>query len=77
MAVLESQRTTRTKQPIESAFHPAALLRITTVQALAGMSRSTIYAKVKAGTFPIPIKQGARCTRFRAGEVVAWLESVK
>ncbi|WP_082754831.1 helix-turn-helix transcriptional regulator [Variovorax sp. PAMC 28711] len=64
------------RQPIEAANNPAALLRLDTVAALTGLSRSTLYAKIKAGTFPAPIKQGARCTRFRASTVTAWLESV-
>ncbi|WP_295372111.1 AlpA family transcriptional regulator [uncultured Pseudacidovorax sp.] len=65
------------KQPIASACNPTALLRLSTVEALTGLKRSTIYAKVKAGTFPAPIKQGARCTRWRAGAVTHWLESIQ
>ncbi|WP_062469171.1 helix-turn-helix transcriptional regulator [Variovorax boronicumulans] len=67
----------RATQPIESATHPAALLRFSTVQALTGLSRSTIYTRIGAKTFPQPIKLGTRCTRFRAGEIAAWLESIK
>jgi len=67
----------RTFQPIESAANPAALLRCATVQGLTGFSRSHIYARVAAGTFPEPIKFGTRCTRWRAGDVTQWLEAVK
>jgi len=78
MALAESQRTNlRSHQPIESANHPAALLRLATVQALTGLGRSSIYAKVKAQTFPEPLRQGTRCTRWRAADVNRWLESVK
>lgn len=77
MEASKAVRASRDRQPIESANNPAALLRIATVQALTGLSRSTIYAKVAAGTFPAPIKQGTRCTRFRAGAVTAWLESLQ
>lgn len=65
----------RATQPIESATNPAALLRLSTVQALTGLSRSTIYTRIRAKTFPEPIKLGTRCTRFRAGDVTAWLEA--
>lgn len=78
MAQVESQRTTtRTHQPIESATHPAALLRLSTVQALTGLGRSSIYARIKAKAFPEPLRQGARCSRWRAADVNRWLESVK
>lgn len=66
------------KQPIESATNPAALLRMATVEALTGLSRSSIYAKIKNGTLPLnPIRQGTRCTRFKAGEVTSWLQSLQ
>ena len=78
MALAESQRTTvRSIQPIESAGHPAALLRLATVQALTGLGRSSIYSRVKAQTFPEPLRQGTRCSRWRAADVNRWLESVK
>lgn len=50
-----------------------ALLRLATVEAITGLSRSTIYAKVKAGQFVEPVRLGSRCTRFRAGDVQVWL----
>jgi len=67
----------RTTQPLESANNPAALLRFSTVQALTGLSRSTIYSKIRDQAFPQPVKLGTRCTRFKAGDVTAWLESAK
>jgi prophage regulatory protein len=38
-------------------------------------SGATLWRKVKAGTFPKPIKLGAKITAFRVGEVRAWLNS--
>lgn len=64
---------TRAQQPLHAAQVAEALLRLSTVEAITGLSRSTIYAKVKAGEFVEPIRLGARCTRFRAGDVQAWL----
>ena len=65
----------RAQQPLHAAQVADALLRLRTVEAITGLSRSTIYAKLKAGdgNFPQPIRLGARCTRFRAGDVQAWL----
>lgn len=63
----------RAQQPLHAAQLADALLRLRTVEAITGLSRSTIYAKLKAGEFVEPIRLGARCTRFRAGDVQAWL----
>jgi prophage regulatory protein len=35
------------------------ILRIREVASRVGLSRSAIYARIKAGEFPVPIKQGA------------------
>ena len=45
----------------------ATLLRLPKVKAKTGMSRSAIYARSAAGTFPKPIQIGPR--------TVGWLES--
>ena len=62
-------------QPLHAVQLADALLRLSTVEAITGLGKSTIYAKLKAndGSFPKPIKLGTRCTRFRAGDVQAWL----
>jgi len=62
-------------QPISAADNPDALLQLATVSVLTGAGRSTIYAMVAQGKFPKPIKRGLRCTRFRAGDVTAWLKA--
>lgn len=69
-------RVLRNLQPLQVADNPSALLRFSTVQALTGLSRSTIYARVKAGTFPAPLRQGSRCSRWRAGGITEWLAAV-
>ncbi|MDP2443295.1 helix-turn-helix transcriptional regulator [Rhodoferax sp.] len=62
-------------QPVAAAECDDALLQIHTVTTLAGLGRSTIYRLVSEGKFPQPIKRGLRCTRFRAGDVTAWLKA--
>jgi prophage regulatory protein len=68
-----SKARQRKTQPLHAAQVADALLKLATVEALTGLSRSTLYAKMKAGTFVQPVRLGARCTRFRAGDVQAWL----
>lgn len=69
-----ARATTRT-QSIEAALIPDALLDVRTVGTLAGMGRTNIYIRCKAGTFPQPIRLSKRCTRWRSGDVMAWLQS--
>ena len=64
---------TRPNQPLHAAQVADALLRLSTVVAITGLSRSSLYARIKAGSFVEPIRLGARCTRFRAGDVTAWI----
>lgn len=70
-----SKPRSRPNQPLHAAEFADSLLRLRTVEAITGLGRSTIYAKLKAGdgSFPQPIRIGARCTRFRAADIQAWL----
>lgn len=69
----ESARRKPGAQPLEVAKNPEALLRLQTVSALVGLARSAIYARIQRGEFPAPIKLSARCSRWKAGAVRAWL----
>lgn len=62
-------------QPLLAAQIADALLRLPTVQALVGLSKTTIYALAAKGEFPQPIRRGNRCTRWRSGDVTAWLQA--
>ena len=62
-----------TAQPIEALNLPDALLKVQTVCAVVGMSTSSIFRKLAAGQFPAPVRLGTRCTRWKAGDVRAWL----
>jgi len=63
------------EQPVAAAQNEDALLQIITVSALLGLGCSTIRAMVSRDEFPKPIRRGTRCTRWRAGDVTAWLKS--
>lgn len=47
-------------------------IRLPAVIAATGLSRSTIYEKIKAGTFPEPIQIGPRAVAWDAGAIAAW-----
>jgi prophage regulatory protein len=49
------------------------LLRGIAVRAKTGLGRSTLYAMVRAGTFPRPVALGPRVVAWVADEVAAWV----
>lgn len=50
------------------------IIRLPEVQALTGLSRSTIYSRANEGTFPAQIPLGARAVGWYEDEVNAWVE---
>jgi prophage regulatory protein len=48
------------------------MLRLPEVCRETGLGKSTIWVKVAEGTFPQPVRFGARCTRWVAAEIEAW-----
>ena len=49
------------------------LLRRQEVEERTGLATTTIYRKMREGTFPEPVKVGARAVRWPASEIEAWL----
>lgn len=70
----DGARRATTLQPLHAAQIADALLRLPTVQALTGLSKTSIYAKAAAGELT-PIRMGKRCTRWRAADVLAFLQA--
>ena len=54
-------------------FSPERILRLSAVLERTGLSRSTLYRKVQAGTFPRQIKISERCCGWRQSAVDEWL----
>ena len=52
----------------------SGFLRMPEVLKLTGLSRTTIHRMVKAGTFPPPMKLGARAVGWRAADIEEWLD---
>ncbi|CAG2136058.1 helix-turn-helix transcriptional regulator [Cupriavidus numazuensis] len=57
----------------EQIQSPLIILRRKQVEQETGLSRSTIYARIKLGTFPAPIQLGPRCVGWRRGAIDAFL----
>lgn len=54
---------------------PDRILRLHTVLAQTGLSRSTLYRKVRAGTFPRQLRIATRCTGWRESAVREWMRN--
>jgi len=52
------------------------VLRRPDVEALTGLSRSTIYKFMKDGTFPKAVKIGPRAVGWRRADIDDWLSSL-
>lgn len=50
-----------------------AILRRKHVEARTGLSRSSIYEKVKSGSFPAPVHLGPKAVGWVEAEIEAWL----
>lgn len=62
-------------QSLSALQLPDALLRVPTVVQATGLSPATLYRKLAAGEFPEPVRFGARCTRWKAADVRAWIQA--
>lgn len=68
-------KQTRNSQPLHVLQLEDALLRMRLVNQATGLSPATVYRKVAAGEFPEPVRLGARCTRWKAADVRAWIQA--
>lgn len=50
------------------------IIRIREVMAMTGLSRSSIYAAIKQGTFPVQLKLSTRSSGWLESEIVEWRE---
>ena len=51
------------------------ILRLKAVLERTGLSRSTLYRKIQAGTFPGQVRISERCIGWRHGDVEDWLRN--
>lgn len=53
------------------------ILRIKDVCKKTGLPRSTIYARIKQGTFPPQLKLGVRASGWRESDLDSWIDQCK
>ena len=52
------------------------LLRRPEVEAITGLSRASIYARMAKGDFPRPMRLGPRAVAWRDSDVQEWIDSL-
>ena len=50
------------------------ILRLPTVKAITGLSRSTIYLRMSEGSFPRQVNLGSRAVGWLASQIDHWIE---
>ena len=63
------------QKTVAQQLDAARLLRMKEVEHYVGLTRSSIYARIRAGKFPGPSALSGRCSRWRADQVAAWVEA--
>ncbi|NBY62749.1 MAG: AlpA family phage regulatory protein [Betaproteobacteria bacterium] len=53
------------------------LIKLPKVIEITGNSRSKIYADVKEGIFPAPLKTGKRAIAWKLSEIEGWVDSLQ
>jgi prophage regulatory protein len=53
-----------------------ALVRLSDVCKLVGLSRSSIYRRAGEGSFPVPVKLSEHCVRWRREDLDAWIREL-
>lgn len=54
---------------------PDSLMRLPEVLRAVGIKKSALYSWVSAGTFPAPVKLGARAVAWRRSQVMEFINS--
>ena len=60
---------------MDTQLEERRIVRRDEVSKLTGLARATIYKKVADGSFPTPIRLGARSVGWRLSDIIAWLQA--
>ena len=59
-----------------STHKPIQLLRRVHVEEITGLKRSTIYAMIKRGEFPPPVKITTKAVGWKSSEIFQWINTL-
>ena len=52
------------------------LLKRPEVEKITGLSRASIYSKIKTGAFPVPVRLGQNSVAWRAEDIDRWISEL-
>ena len=58
--------------PFSSANEDVSFLRLPEIKALTGLSKSSLYALIRANSFPAPVQLGPRTVAWVRSEIKQW-----
>jgi predicted DNA-binding transcriptional regulator AlpA len=70
-----NRNRSRAELSLPSGCELETRLKLRQVSVLTGWGRTKIYKEIKAGRFPAPERSSLRCSRWRAGTVIASLNA--
>lgn len=59
---------------VQPKWQNTTILRRKDVECITGLSRSSIYAGIKDGSFPAPIRLSAKSVGWLASEIEEWIQ---
>ena len=59
----------------DNYHNPNRLIRLPEVEELTGLSRTSVYRKIKAGEFPKSIPLTSRAIGWKYGDVLNWIDN--
>lgn len=68
-------QTNARRTVMEQASAEVRLIRLPQVIQMTGLTKASIYLKVRNGTFPAPVKISKRAIAWRSDGLQAWIES--
>lgn len=66
---------TSENQALADSIPPSGYLRVSQIVRILPLSRSTVWRKVRAGTFPRPVKLSDNVTAWPVTDLRAWIEA--
>ena len=61
---------------LQAEHHTLSIFRLPKVKEITGKGRSSIYADIKDGTFPPPVKLGVRAVGWKSTDVYEWMNGL-
>ncbi len=61
---------------VQATIAAIVLLRLSDVEAVAGIKKSKIYNLMAEGAFPQPVRLGSRSVRWKSSELNEWIKGL-